>query len=54
MYAPEYMEEDVWFIPLTESGLTWSLDQSGYPRGEYEMAYYVDGDLADAFSFELN
>jgi len=53
LYTPEYMKEDVWFIPLTESGLTWSLDQSGYPRGEYQMAYYVDGNLADAVSFEL-
>ena len=53
LYAPEYMKEDVWFISLTESGLTWSLDKSGYPRGEYQMAYYVDGDLADTVSFIL-
>ena len=53
LYAPEYMQEDVWFIPLTDSGLIWSLDQSGYPKGEYLMAYYVDGELADEISFEL-
>lgn len=53
MYAPEYMQEDVWYISLTGSGLTYSLDQNGYPHGEYQMAYYVDGDLADAFTFEL-
>lgn len=53
LYAPEYMQEDIWFIPLTDSGLIWSLDQSGYPKGEYQMAYYVDGELADEISFEL-
>ena len=53
VYAPEYMQEDIWYISLTETGLTYSLDQDGYPHGEYQMAYYVDGDLADAFTFEL-
>lgn len=53
VYAPEYMQEDIWYISLTGTGLTYSLDQSGYPRGEYQMAYYVNGDLADAFTFEL-
>ena len=53
LYAPEYMKEDVWFIPLTESGLIWSLNQDGYPKGEYQMAYYVEGELADSFTFEL-
>ena len=54
VYAPQYMNEDIWFIPLTESGLLWSLDQSGYPKGEYQMAYYVEGELADSFSFEIH
>jgi len=53
MYAPEYMKEDIWFIPLTESGLIWSLNQDGYPKGEYQMAYYVEGELADSFTFEI-
>ena len=53
IYDPEYMNEDVWYISLTGTGLTFSLDKNGYPRGEYQMAYYVNGDLADAFTFEL-
>ena len=54
VYAPEYMKEDIWFIPLTESGLMWSMDQDGYAPGEYQMAYYVDGELADSFTFEIH
>ena len=53
VYDPEYMNDDVWYVSLAGMGLTYSLDQNGYPRGEYRMAYYVDGDLADAFTFEL-
>ena len=48
------MKEDIWFIPLTESGLMWSMDQDGYAPGEYQMAYYVDGELADSFTFEIH
>ena len=47
------MTDDVWYVSLAGMGLTYSLDQNGYPRGEYRIAYYVDGDLADAFTFEL-
>ena len=53
IYAPEYMQEDIWYVPLSETGLTRFLDEGGYPRGEYQMAYYVDGDLADTITFEL-
>jgi len=53
IYGPEYMNEDVWYISLTGTGLTYSLDNNGYPRGEYQMAYYVNGDLADEITFEL-
>ena len=53
LYAPEYMEEDTWYLNLREQGLTSSLDRNGYPRGVYEMAFYVDGELADSFTFEL-
>ena len=53
MYAPEYMAEDIWYLPLAETGLTESLNAGGYPKGVYRMAYYVDGFLADEFSFEL-
>ena len=44
------MKED---IPLTGSGLTRYPDRHGYPRGEYQLAYYLGGDLGDAFTFEL-
>ena len=29
------------------------LNASGYPQGTYEMAMYIEGKLADSFSFEL-
>ena len=53
IYAPEYMAEDIWYIPLSDMYLTASLDRDGYPAGEYMFAFYVDGQLADAFTFEL-
>jgi len=53
MYDPAFMEEDVWYLALQETGLTSSLDRSGYPKGIYEIAFYVGGDLADSFTFEL-
>ena len=53
IYGPEYMNEDTWYIPLTRSGLVAGLDRNGYPRGVYRMAFFVDGELADSFSFEL-
>ena len=53
VYMPEYMTEDIWYVPLKETGLTDALDRNGYPAGIYRMAYYVDGDLADEFEFEL-
>ena len=37
----------------TGSPLTYSLDQGGYPKGEYHVGYYVDGELADEITFEL-
>ena len=53
VYMPECMAEDIWYLSLKETGLTKALDRNGYPAGVYRMAYYVDGDLADAFEFEL-
>ena len=53
IYAPEYMAEDIWYLPLTDTGLTANLDANGYPKGTYQLAFYVDGALADSFSFEL-
>ena len=53
VYDPEYMTNDIWYIPLTGSPLTYSLDQGGYPKGEYHVGYYVDGELADEITFEL-
>ncbi len=53
VYSPEYMAADIWYLPLKEMGLTTFLDADGYPAGVYEVAYYVDGRLADAFEFEL-
>ena len=53
LYGPEYMENDTWYISLQDTGLFSFLEDSGYPKGIYRMAYYVDGDLADSFEFEL-
>ena len=51
--VPECMTDDLWYLSLQDAGLTAALDRNGYPAGTYRMAYYVDGDLADAFEFEL-
>ena len=52
LYSPQYMAEDIWYIRLSDY-LTESLNQNGYPAGVYRMAFYVDGKLADEFTFEL-
>ena len=53
IYMPECMTDDLWYLSLRDTGLTAGLDRNGYPAGTYRMAYYVNGDLADAFEFEL-
>ena len=53
VYMQECMTADIWYLSLKETGLTTALDRNGYPSGIYRMAYYVDGDLADEFEFEL-
>ena len=53
IYSPEFMAEDIWYLSLKDMGLTESLDQKGYPAGTYQVAYYVEGELADSFEFEL-
>jgi len=52
-YDPEIMGEDEWYVSMTDTGLLDMLNQNGYPDGIYEMAMYIDGKLADSFSFEL-
>ena len=53
IYSPDYMTEDIWFLSMEETGLTVSLNRNGYPAGTYQLAFYVDGDLADMIEFEL-
>ena len=53
VYGPEYMDGDIWYVPLKDMGLTDNLDAGGYPKGVYEIAYYIEGELADSFTFEL-
>ena len=53
IYSPDYMAEDIWYLPLNDTRLTDALNANGYPAGVYRMAFYVDGDLGDAFEFEL-
>ena len=52
-YDQSCMKEDVWYMSLQDCGLTSGLDQNGYPKGTYEVAYYVGGELADSFTFDL-
>ena len=52
-YAPAYMERDVWYLPFTETGLLDSLNAGGYPRGAYELNFYIGDELADSMTFEL-
>ena len=47
------MAEDIWYMRISETDLTMFLNRDGYPAGEYRMAFYIDGELADEFSFEL-
>ena len=53
IYMPEYNRADVWFLSLNETGLIDGLNQNGYPKSVYRVDYYVGGDLADSFEFEL-
>lgn len=53
VYGPDYQENDVWYFPLTEGGLLDMMDPGSVPKGQYRMAYYVGGRLADSFTFEV-
>ena len=53
VYDPSFMEDDTWFVPMDETGLLESLNSGGYPAGVYEIDFYVDGKIADGFTFEL-
>ena len=53
MYDMSVMERDEWYVPLEETGLLEMLDRDGYPEGEYELAMYIGGKLADSYRFEL-
>ena len=54
VYSPAYMEGDIWYISLRDSGLLSFLENRNQDiRGVFQMAYYVNGDLADCFEFEL-
>lgn len=52
-YDPGIMGNDEWYTLMSQTGLLDMLDESGYPAGIYTMDMYIDGDLADSFSFEL-
>ena len=52
-YDPEIMEKDEWYVRLSDTRLLTMLNENGYPAGTYEMAMFIDGKLADSFSFEL-
>jgi len=53
VYGPDYQDNDVWYFPLKEGGLLDMMNPGSVPRGQYEMAFYVGGRLADRFTFEV-
>ena len=53
VYGPAYKERDEWYVRMSETGLLDLLNQAGYQDGTYEMCMYIDGNLADSFSFIL-
>ena len=52
-YDPSIQERDEWYVSLEETGLLEMLNGSGYPEGTYVLEMFIDGKLADSFSFEL-
>ena len=52
-YDPSIMEKDEWYVLLSNTSLLDMLNVNGYPAGTYEMSMFIDGKLADSFSFEL-
>ena len=53
IYDPSLQEEDVWWMPMTETGLLDFLNRDGYPAGVYQVDLYIGGALADSFRFEM-
>ena len=53
IYDPSYMTEDTWAVSLDQGGLLEMLNQTGYPKGTYEMCMYIGDKLADSFTFDL-
>ncbi len=53
IYHPSYEQRDEWYELIDGTGLLEMLDINGYPEGEYEMCMYIDGKLADTFTFTL-
>ena len=52
-YDPAIMEKDEWYTDMDSTGLLEMLNRNGYPRGTYELAMYIDGKLADSWTFDL-
>ena len=53
LYDPSYMNDDTWAVSFTDTGLLSFLNESGYPKGTYEIDFYIGGRLADSCVFEL-
>ncbi len=52
-YDSNVQGNDAWYVSLNETGLLELLNQNGYPAGIYEVSMYIEGKLADSFSFTL-
>ncbi len=53
MYDPALETDDTWYVALDTTGLLDSLNAGGYPPGTYEIAFYVEGELAGRLAFTL-
>lgn len=53
IYMPEYSEKDAWYVKMADTGLLDLMDGPPFEKGTYELAMYIDGKLADTFSFTL-
>ena len=53
VYDPAYQAEDTWYVSLEDMGFLQAMSQTAFLPGEYTMAFYIEGKLADSLTFEI-
>jgi len=53
LYAPEYMNHDLWHIEITSLFRDIENYQNAFPAGSYSVQYFLDDQLGGSFSFDL-